>query len=123
MALSLVLLTSAGLLLKSLHAAQRLDLGFDSRGVLLGSLDLFGAGYDEAKGRAFARSLLAAAYAGEQRRYGKGLDRHLTKIYNQFAYQPSPAKFCSDAAAVAEEAGRMDSAALSNQARRLLGRL
>jgi predicted permease len=62
-ALSLVLLTSAGLLLKSLRAAARLDLGFDSQGVLLGSLDLFGAGYDEERGRTFARALLAAARA------------------------------------------------------------
>ena len=62
-ALSLVLLTSAGLLLKSLRAAARLDLGFDSRGVLLGSLDLFGAGYDETKGRTFARALLTATRA------------------------------------------------------------
>jgi hypothetical protein len=69
------------------------------------------------------RSLLAAAYAGEQRRYGKGLDRHLTQIYNRFAYQPSPAKFCTNAAAVADEAVRMDSAALSGQAKRLLARL
>jgi hypothetical protein len=69
------------------------------------------------------RSLLASAYAGEQRRHGKGLDRHLTKIYNQFAYQPEPGKFCSDAAAVAAEANQMDSVALSGQARKLLGRL
>jgi hypothetical protein len=69
------------------------------------------------------RGLLANAYAGEQRRYGKGLDRHLTQIYNRFAYQPSPGKFCANAAAVADEATRMDSAALSSQARRLLARL
>ena len=69
------------------------------------------------------RALLAAAYAGEQRRYGKGLDRHLTQIYNRFAYQPEPGKFCSDAAIVAADAVRMDSATLSGQARRLLGRL
>jgi hypothetical protein len=69
------------------------------------------------------RGLLASAYAGEQRRYGKGLDRHLTQIYNRFAYQPSPDRFCANAAAVAAEANRMDSATLSGQARRLLGRL
>jgi hypothetical protein len=69
------------------------------------------------------RSLLASAYAGEQRRHGKGLDRHLTQLYNRFAYQPEPGEFCSDAAAVATEANRMDSATLSGQARRLLGRL
>jgi hypothetical protein len=69
------------------------------------------------------RSLLASAYAGEQRRHGKGLDRHLTQLYNRFAYQPSPGKFCANAAAVADEAARMDSATLSGQARRLLGQL
>jgi hypothetical protein len=69
------------------------------------------------------RSLLASAYSGEQRRYGKGLDRHLTQLYNRFANQPSPARFCASAATIADEALRMDSAALSGQARRLLGRL
>jgi hypothetical protein len=69
------------------------------------------------------RTLLAAAYAAEQRRYGKGLDRHLTQIYNRFANQPAPGEFCSDAADVASQAVRMDSATLSNQARRLLGQL
>jgi hypothetical protein len=69
------------------------------------------------------RSLLASAYAGEQKRYGKGLDRHLTQLYNRFAYQPDLGKFCSNAAAVAAEANRMNSATLSGQARRLLGRL
>lgn len=69
------------------------------------------------------RALLASAYAGEQRRYGKGLDRHLTQIYNRFAFQPQLEKFCGDAAAVAAEANRMDSPTLSGQAKRLLGRL
>jgi predicted permease len=61
--LSLVLLVSAGLLLKSLRAAQRFDVGFEAKGVLLGSLDLFGGGYDEARGRTLFRSLLAATNA------------------------------------------------------------
>lgn len=69
------------------------------------------------------RALLASAYAGEQRRHGKGLDRHLTQVYNRFAYQRSPANFCHNAAAVAQEAVRMDSPTLSNRARSLLGRL
>ncbi len=69
------------------------------------------------------RILLASAYAGEQRRHGKGLDRHLTQVYNRFAYQPSLGKFCTNAAAVADEALRMDSATLAGQARHLLGRL
>jgi len=69
------------------------------------------------------RTLLASAYAGEQRRHGKGLDRHLTQVYNRFAYQRSPANFCHNAAAVAQEAVRMDSSTLSSRARSLLGRL
>lgn len=69
------------------------------------------------------KALLAAAYTGEQRRHGKALDRHLTQVYNRFAYQPSPAKFCTKAAAVAAEAAAMDSPTLSGQAGRLLGRL
>jgi hypothetical protein len=83
------------------------------------------SGVAGAYGRVLSRhqALLAAAYAGEQRRHGKGLDRHLTAVYNRFSYQPSQAQFCTNAAAVAEEAARMDSAALSGQARRLLGRL
>lgn len=62
-AFSLVLLVSAGLLLRSLRAAQAFDLGFTPRGVLLGSVDLFGTGYDAEKGRAFARGLLQAVRA------------------------------------------------------------
>lgn len=69
------------------------------------------------------RTLLAAAYANEQRRYGGGLDRHLTQVYNRFALQSSPEQFCSTAADVAGRAAAMDSAALSGQARQLLGEL
>jgi len=69
------------------------------------------------------RGLLSAAYAAEQRRYGKALDRHLTQLYNRFAFQRSPEGFCASAAAAANEAVAMDSRTLALQARRLLGRL
>lgn len=62
-ALSLVLLTTAGLLLRSLGALRSLDPGFDARNVLLGSLDLFGNGYGPERGRPFVRALLAATRA------------------------------------------------------------
>jgi putative ABC transport system permease protein len=49
-ALSLVLLASAGLFLRSLAASRRLDPGFDTRRMLLVGLKLFPAGYNEATG-------------------------------------------------------------------------
>lgn len=69
------------------------------------------------------KALLASAYAGEQRRYGKALDRHLTQLYNRFAFQHSPERFCASAAAVAAEAVRIDSPTLSARARNLLDRI
>jgi hypothetical protein len=69
------------------------------------------------------KALLASAYAGEQRRYGKGLDRHLTQLYNRFAFQRSPERFCASAAAVAAEAVRIDSPTLSARAHTLLDRI
>lgn len=69
------------------------------------------------------RALLAQAYAGEQKRYGKGTDRHLTQLYNRFSNQRNPAKFCTAAAAVAQRAVTMDSVALAVNARGLLGDL
>ncbi|MBS0474853.1 MAG: hypothetical protein JSR28_06860 [Proteobacteria bacterium] len=69
------------------------------------------------------RSLLASAYAVEQRRQGGGMDRHLTQLYNRFAMQRSPAEFCANAAAVATEANAMDSPTLARNAGTLLARL
>ncbi|MFM5950390.1 MAG: hypothetical protein ACKOPM_14395 [Novosphingobium sp.] len=69
------------------------------------------------------KALLAQAYSGEQRRYGKGLDRHQTQLYNRFSNQKNPAKFCSMAASVAREAAAMDSPALARNAGGLLGRI
>lgn len=57
-ALSCVLLISAGLSARSLREAARLDPGFSARNLLLASLDVFPNGYDEARGRTFYRELL-----------------------------------------------------------------
>jgi putative ABC transport system permease protein len=50
-ALSMLLLVSAGLFIRSLGNVRLLDLGFRTDGVLLSSVDLFSAGYDRATGR------------------------------------------------------------------------
>jgi predicted permease len=53
-----ILLTMAGLLLRSLRAAQSEELGFDPRGVAIFSTELANQGYDEIRGRAFYEELL-----------------------------------------------------------------
>ena len=52
-ALSLVLLVSAGLIVRSLQAAQRMRPGFDPHNAVSISFDLGMQGYDDAKGRTF----------------------------------------------------------------------
>lgn len=59
-AVSLVLLVSAALLLRSAESARRADPGFDARDVASLSLDLQSGGYDETRGRVFLRSVLDA---------------------------------------------------------------
>jgi predicted permease len=55
-ALALVLLVSAGLFVRTLDAARRLDPGFRARQGLVGAIDVMPAGYDEARGKQlFAR--------------------------------------------------------------------
>jgi predicted permease len=57
--LSLLLLICAGLFIRSLQNAQRLDPGFDPNHVLLASYELAGpAGYSNVQGMAFNRQLL-----------------------------------------------------------------
>jgi predicted permease len=58
LALSVVLLVAAGLLARSLGQIRTYDVGFDPRGVLIASLELFTSGYDAERGRAFYRTLL-----------------------------------------------------------------
>jgi predicted permease len=58
-ALSLVLLVSAGLFIRTLVNAQSVDPGFATRTGLLAAVDLQAGGYDEPRGRAFQQRLLA----------------------------------------------------------------
>jgi predicted permease len=57
-ALSLLLLVSAGLFIRSFISAQQFNPGFNPDHVLLASYDLFPAGYTEATGIQFDRQLL-----------------------------------------------------------------
>lgn len=63
MATCVVLLTMAGLLLRSLRAAQNVELGFDPSGVAIFSIEPGNQGYDEARGRAFYGDLLGRVAA------------------------------------------------------------
>jgi macrolide transport system ATP-binding/permease protein len=56
--LSLVLLISAGLIVRSLQEAQRMRPGFNPENAVTLSFDVGLQGYDEAKGRAFQRQAL-----------------------------------------------------------------
>jgi predicted permease len=58
MALSLLLLVSAGLFLRSLRNAQSIDPGFRPQPVLLASIDLLPNWYDEPRGRLLFQQLL-----------------------------------------------------------------
>jgi len=58
-AVSLLLLTCAGLFFRSLDKAQRADHGFDPNHVLLASYDLGAIGYNNAREIEFSRQLLA----------------------------------------------------------------
>jgi len=57
-ALSAVLLVGAGLLLRTLGKATKLDLGFDADNALVISLDVSKSGYDRERGRQFQHELL-----------------------------------------------------------------
>jgi len=62
-ALSLLLLTCAGLFVRSLQNAQNTDPGFDANNVLLTSFDLDPMGYNGAQATEFDRQLLARVEA------------------------------------------------------------
>jgi putative ABC transport system permease protein len=57
MSVSLVLLVTAGLLLRTLQEAHEFDLGFETRNLLLGSVNLNAYGYTEPRGQQFYREL------------------------------------------------------------------
>jgi predicted permease len=59
LAMSLLLLVSAGLFIRAFRRAQQLDPGFNPNHVLIASYDLFPAGYTRQKGIEFDRQLLA----------------------------------------------------------------
>jgi predicted permease len=61
--LSLVLLISAGLIVRSLQAAQRMRPGFNPQNAVALSFDVGLQGYDDAKGRAFYRQVMERAGA------------------------------------------------------------
>jgi predicted permease len=56
--LSLILLICGGLFLRSLERARTLNPGFDAKGVLLASMDLFPNGYDAERGQALYQRIL-----------------------------------------------------------------
>jgi predicted permease len=57
-ALCLVLLVAAGLFLRTLHVIGAFDVGFNPKGVLLASFELFTSGYEPDRGLALYRELL-----------------------------------------------------------------
>jgi predicted permease len=57
-ALSLILLITAGLLMRSTRSAQEIDPGFESKRIELASVDVSLHGYDETRGRSFYKQLL-----------------------------------------------------------------
>jgi predicted permease len=61
--LSVLLLVAAGLFLRTLQRLQSTDLGFEPRGVLVASMELFTSGYDAERGLAFYRDLVGRARA------------------------------------------------------------
>jgi hypothetical protein len=68
--------------------------------------------------------VLAASYQSEIRRYGQsGLDRHQTQIYNRFANQRSPERFCRTAQGVARQAVAMNAVQLQTGAGRMVSEL
>jgi len=70
------------------------------------------------------KGLLDAAYRQEEGRLGRsGFDRQQTKIYNRYANQRSPERFCQAASQVAKSANRMNSAQLAPAARGLVSDL
>jgi predicted permease len=62
-AMSLLLLVSAGLFIRSVRLAERFNPGFNPRNVLLDAYDLSGLGYDSKSGTQFHRQVLAKLQA------------------------------------------------------------
>lgn len=63
LAASTVMLIIAGLFVRSLDRASHFDVGFEPRGVLVSSLELFTSGYDAERGQVFYNRLIEDASA------------------------------------------------------------
>ncbi|MBK5255562.1 MAG: ABC transporter permease [Vicinamibacteria bacterium] len=61
LAASTVMLIIAGLFLRSLDRASNFDVGFEPKGVLISSLELFTSGYDAERGHVFFNNLVEEA--------------------------------------------------------------
>ncbi len=57
-ALSLILLISAGLFIRSTRSVQEMNPGFESKRIMLASVDVGLHGYDQAKGRSFFKQIV-----------------------------------------------------------------
>jgi len=69
-------------------------------------------------------TMLASAYQSEERRLGRTIfDRQQTSIYNRFANQKSPQRFCETAAELATRANRMDSPSLAHASHGMVSEL
>ena len=68
--------------------------------------------------------MLKSAYDTEVRRLGlAAFDKDQTRVYNRFANQPSPTRFCRAAARIAQSSAKMDPSRLSASARHLVNQL
>ncbi|MGI9088861.1 MAG: ABC transporter permease [Chthoniobacterales bacterium] len=99
-ALSLILLVSAGLIVRSLRAAQGMRPGFNPENAVALSFDVALQGYDEAKGRAFqqrvleqARGLSGVQVAALTDYVPLGLNYNSSGIYIEGAEATSTANF------------------------------
>ena len=70
-AVCMVLLISAGLLMRALYAAQTVEPGFDYRDVAVVSFDLRGPGYDDAESRRVSAAVDGAGRCAARRRCGR----------------------------------------------------
>lgn len=96
-ALSFVLLVTAGLTIRSLRHTERLGPGFDPSDAVTLSVDLGLQGYDENKGQNFYRQVIervsglpGVKTAGWIRSLPLGLDTSTTGVYPDGQPQPSP---------------------------------
>ncbi|HVR29802.1 MAG TPA: ABC transporter permease, partial [Thermoanaerobaculia bacterium] len=90
-ALSIVLLTGAGLMLRGLQQARTLDLGFDPDGAVEAGFDLRMQGYDAARGREMQKLLL------ERVRALPGVEAGLTDLVPPDLHFPSALVFVEGA--------------------------